>query len=238
MPPCIGPDPGVSQLAVAVGSAFPRKRPPKYPVSAYIPVLLNFTAATAKPPATLFPDGTDPYPPKVPPFFASTSIKRRPEEEVRLLARYTANNTANNTATAHGYRDEAIKSWEILHTSLKTRSTLISLHSHSLAFHYCIFDPTHTDQCSSSQPSLSAVRSPHLLPLRCVVSPPPTSVSVAISLSRAAAVPVTVQDSNVDVRRSFIHLCRAYLTRIMPPQNVARAPAPNPDPACRMYACI
>jgi hypothetical protein len=63
MRPCIGPDPGVSLLAVAVGSAFPRiKRPPEYPVSAYTPVLLNFTAATAKPPATLSPAGTDPYP--------------------------------------------------------------------------------------------------------------------------------------------------------------------------------
>ncbi|KAJ7887791.1 hypothetical protein B0H14DRAFT_3719365 [Mycena olivaceomarginata] len=196
MPPCIGPDPGVSQLAVAVGSAFPRKRPPEYPVSAYIPVLLNFTAATAKPPATLFPAGTDPYPPKVPPFFASTSIKRRPEEEVRLLARYTA----NNTATGHGYRDEAIKSWEILHTSLKTRSTLISLHSHWLAFHYCIFN-----------------RSDSHGPMQFFAT---LALCLAISLSRAAAVPVTVQDSNVD------------------PQNVARAPAPNPDPACRMYACI
>ncbi|KAJ7320945.1 hypothetical protein DFH08DRAFT_1085956 [Mycena albidolilacea] len=70
----------------------------------------------------------------------------------------------------------------------------------------------------SSQHSLSAVRPPHFLPLRCIVSPPPTFVSVAISLSRATAIPVTVQDSNVD--------------------NVARAPAPDPDPACRMYACI
>ncbi|KAJ7302473.1 hypothetical protein DFH08DRAFT_1089798 [Mycena albidolilacea] len=204
MPPCIGPDPGVSQLAVAVGSAFPRKRPPEYPVSAYIPVLLNFTAATAKPPATLFPAGTDPYPPKVPPFFASTSIKRRPEEEVRLLARYTA----NNTATAYGYGDEVIKAWEILHISLKTGSTFASLHLSTLARLPLL----------SPQPSLSAVRPPHFLPLRCVVSPPPTFVSVAISLSRATAIPVTVQDSNVD--------------------NVARAPAPDPDPACRMYACI
>jgi hypothetical protein len=128
---------------------------------------------------------------------------------------------------------QAIKAWEILHTSFKT-----PLYTHFSAFtlaHLLLLclrsiQLTRTNAVLRNPLSMPCV---HFIPLRCVVSHPP-SCTLALPHRRRAG--TGFQRARTSLAPFVLTSLCLLDTRYPAPQNVAREP--NPNPACRMYACI